>query len=141
MLTVTPDIIIDDRELEETFVHASGPGGQNVNKVATAVQLRFNLQNSHSLSDSVRDRLRHLAGKRLTVDGILIIDAHRFRTRERNRQDARERLIALIQRAIKPPKVRKPTYPSKAVKQRRLDNKRHRSMQKLSRSVKPQVDE
>ncbi len=141
MLTVTPDIIIDDRELEETFVHASGPGGQNVNKVATAVQLRFNLQNSHSLSDSVRDRLRHLAGKRLTVDGILIIDAHRFRTRERNRQDARERLIALIQKAIEPPKVRKPTYPSKTVKQRRLDNKRHKSMQKLLRSDKPQVDE
>ncbi len=141
MLVITPDIVIDERELEENFVHASGPGGQNVNKVATAVQLRFKIEESPSLSDPVRDRLRRLAGKRLTVDGVLIIDAHRYRTRERNRQDARDRLISLIQRATQPPKVRKPTYPSEAVKRKRLEAKRHRSKQKLLRSEKPQIDE
>ena len=141
MLTVTPDLVIDESELKETFVRASGPGGQNVNKVATAVQLRFDVQNSPSLPNPIRERLRRLAANRITAEGILIVDAHRFRTQEQNRQDARERLIALIRRAAEAPKLRRPTRPSQAARQRRLEGKRHRANQKRLRSLRSAADE
>jgi ribosome-associated protein len=134
MLTVTKDLVIDESELKESFVRASGPGGQNVNKVATAVQLRFDVQNSPSLPKPVRERLRRLASNRITAEGILILDARRFRTQEQNRQDARERLTALIRQAAQAPKPRRVTRPSQAAKQRRLEGKRRRAMQKRLRS-------
>ena len=141
MLTVTPALVIDESELEEAFVRASGPGGQNVNKVATAVQLRFDIQNSPSLPNPIRERLRRLAANRITADGILIIDAHRFRTQEQNRRDARERLIALIRRAAEAPKPRRPTRLSQAAQQRRLEGKRHRGVKKRLRRSKPEAEE
>src|SRR5690606_4401843 len=112
LLRITADIAIDEREIEEDFIQASGPGGQNVNKVATAVQLRFDVGASPSLPEDVRRRLVGLAGRRLTSDGILVIDARRFRIQERNRADARERLVALIVRAALPPLKRIPTRPT-----------------------------
>lgn len=141
MLIVTPDIVIDEGELKESFVRASGPGGQNVNKVATAVQLRFDVEHSPALPDSVRERLRRLAGAKMTTRGVLIIVARRFRTQERNRQDARERLVALIRRAAVPPKPRRATRPSTAARQKRLETKRHRSVQKRLRGGKPEADD
>jgi len=124
MIAVTRGISLDPRELVEDFLRASGPGGQNVNKVETAVQLRFDVAQSPSLPDSVRERLTQLAGRRITKDGVLIITAQRFRTRERNREDALERLLALIREAaIAPPPPRRATKPSKGAKQRRLDGK------------------
>ncbi len=141
MLTVTPALVIDESELEETFVRASGPGGQNVNKVATAVQLRFDIRNSPSLPNPIRERLRRLAANRITADGILIIDARRFRTQEQNRRDARERLIALIRRAAEAPKPRQPTRLSHAAQQRRLEGKRHRGVKKRLRRSKPEAEE
>ena len=137
-LEVTRSIRIDERELGEQFVRAPGPGGQNVNKVATAVQLRFDVAGSSSLTSAVRERLAKLAGRRLTADGVLVIDAHRYRTRERNREDARGRLVDLIRRAAQPPKPRKPTRPTRASQERRLAGKRERAGTKRSRrSVAP----
>ncbi len=133
-MRVTRSIVIDETELVERFIHASGPGGQNVNKVATAVELRFNVQHSRAFSDSVRERLVALAGKKLSGDGILVIAAQRFRSQARNRADARARLAALIEAAAQPPKVRRATRPSRAAKQRRLDDKRHVSGRKRERS-------
>jgi ribosome-associated protein len=133
MIVVTPRIAIDERELEETFVRASGPGGQNVNKLSTAVQLRFDVRRSPSLPDDVRARLERLAGSRLTGEGVLIIIAQRHRTQERNREDARERLIDLIRRAAVPPTPRRPTKPTLASKRRRLDSKARRSRVKTLR--------
>ena len=127
MIRITPSIEIDEREISEAFVRASGPGGQNVNKVATAVQLRFDVALSPSLSDDVRERLLRLAGKRITEKGVLLIEARRFRTQERNRQDARERLIGLIRKAAVKPKYRHKTKPTAASKRRRLDEKRSRA--------------
>lgn len=128
------DIVVDERivvagwELSEQFVQASGPGGQNVNKVATAVQLRFSARNSPSLPDPVKLKLLRLAGRRATKDGEIVIEANRFRTQERNRQDARERLRALIaEAAAPPPKPRKKTRPSKGAVERRLKAKKSRS--------------
>jgi ribosome-associated protein len=141
MIIVTPDIAIDEGELKESFVRASGPGGQNVNKVATAVQLRFDVGHSPSLPDSVRERVRRLAAGKMTTKGVLIIVARRFRTQERNRQDARERLAALIRRAAVPPKPRRATRPSTAARQKRLESKRHRSEQKRLRGGKPGADD
>jgi ribosome-associated protein len=127
MLQVTPSIAIDDSELEERFVRASGPGGQNVNKVATSVQLRFDVVRSPSLDDDVRQRLIALAGSRMTSEGVLVIEARRFRTQAGNREDARERLIAFIRQALVKPKRRRKTRPSVGSKERRLETKRRRS--------------
>jgi ribosome-associated protein len=123
-IPVTSTIAIEESELDESFIQATGPGGQNVNKVATAVQLRFDVARSPSLPAHVRDRLLQIAGRRATKDGVLIVTARRHRTQERNREDARERLIALIQEAsyVAPP--RRPTTPPRAEKRRRLDNKK-----------------
>jgi len=136
MIRVTPGIAIDEHEIEESFVRASGPGGQNVNKLATAVQLRFNVRGSPSLPDGVRERLEHLAGSRLTRDGYLVIIAQRHRMQGRNREDALERLIDLIRRAAVAPRVRRPTKPTKASRRRRVEAKKHRAGLKQMRRVK-----
>lgn len=138
MIQVTEHIAIDEREIKEEFVRASGPGGQNVNKVATAVKLRFDVGKSPSLPDDIKQRLVHLAGKRITEKGILVIDARRYRTQERNRQDAMERLVTLIERASKVPKHRKKTRPTATSKQRRLNEKHHRGEIKRMRKAVPE---
>ena len=133
-LHVTAQIVIGEEELEERFIKASGPGGQNVNKVATAVQLRFDAVRSPSLPDDVRARLMALAGRRLTREGVIVVIARRYRTQDRNRQDARERLADLIRRAASPPKPRRATRPTLASKRRRLEAKSVRSKLKRERS-------
>lgn len=133
MIRVTDTIEIDEDELEESFVRASGPGGQNVNKVSSAVQLRFDVRRSRALPDAMAIRLMKLAGRRLTADGVLVISAERFRDQERNRADARERLVALIREAAVPPKPRRPTRPTKASKERRLVGKAKRGVVKAMR--------
>jgi ribosome-associated protein len=140
MISVTPTIAIDEREIEEHFIRSSGPGGQNVNKLATAVQLRFDVRHSPSLPDGVRERLERLAGKRLTRDGVLIITAQRHRTQERNRQDALDRLLELIREAAIVPVRRRPTRPTMGSRQRRLEGKRRRSTIKGLRGTKPSDD-
>ena len=134
MLWITPTITIDDDELEESFVRASGPGGQNVNMVATAVQLRFYAANSPNLSERVKIKLAQLAGQRMTNDGVLVIKADRFRSQERNRQDARQRLVDLIRAAATTQRRRIATRPTKASKERRLKAKSQRSDVKKGRS-------
>jgi ribosome-associated protein len=138
MIRITPTIALDEREIEERFVRASGPGGQNVNKVSTAVQLRFDARNSPSLPGDVRERLLRLAGSQATEDGLIVISAQRFRTQERNRQDARDRLVALVARAERPPVARTATKPTRASRQKRLDDKHRRGDAKASRA-KPRI--
>lgn len=133
-LQVTAQIVIGENELEEHFIQASGPGGQNVNKVATAVQLRFDVAHSPSLPEDVRHRLLALCGRRLTQDGVLVLIARRHRPQERNRADARARLAELIREAAVPPKPRRPTRPTLASKRRRLEAKSARSNLKRNRS-------
>ncbi|WP_375455415.1 alternative ribosome rescue aminoacyl-tRNA hydrolase ArfB [uncultured Methylobacterium sp.] len=134
-LVCTPDIAIDEADLHESFVRASGPGGQNVNKLSTAVQLRFDVRRSSALPDAVAVRLMRLAGRRLTADGILVISAQRFRTQERNRADARARLAELVAEAAVPPVPRRATRPTLASKKRRLEAKTQRGAVKRLRGA------
>jgi ribosome-associated protein len=140
MIQVTNSIALHEDELQESFIRASGPGGQNVNKVESAVQLRFDVRHSPSLPDDVKERLERLAGRRLTNDGVLIITAQRFRTQERNREDALERLVALIRQATERQKPRRPTRPTLASKRRRLEAKGRRSEIKKGRNARPGDD-
>jgi len=140
MIRVTDSISIDESELSESFVRSSGPGGQNVNKLSTAVQLRFDVRHSPSLPNDVAVRLMRIAGKRMTKDGVLVIVAQQHRTQERNRADALERLIAMIQEAAVRPVPRRATKPPRASKQQRLDSKKRRSAIKQMRRGRPGMD-
>jgi len=137
VIAATDTIAINEEELHEEFVRSSGPGGQNVNKVATAVQLRFDVAHTSSLPEDVRSRLMTIAKNRITDEGILVIDARRYRTQQRNRRDAREKLIHLIQKAAEQPKSRRRTKPPPAVDEERLEKKRqHSTKKKLRRPVR-----
>jgi ribosome-associated protein len=140
MIRITDHISIDESELDESFIRSSGPGGQNVNKLSTAVQLRFDVRHSPSLPGDVRARLERLAGRRLTNDGVLIITAQSHRTQERNRADALDRLTELIQQAAVRPVPRRPTRPTKASRRRRLDSKKRRGGIKALRGGKAPMD-
>ncbi len=140
MIRINADISIDEDEVEERFIRASGPGGQNVNKLASAVQLRFDVRRSRSLPDDVRARLERLSGKRLSKDGVLVITAQRHRTQERNRRDALDRLISLIGRAAVPPVARRATRPTAGSRERRLESKKRRGSLKGLRQTKPPLD-
>jgi len=141
MIQVTPTIAIDEDEIQFEFVRASGPGGQKTNKAATAVQLRFDVRCSPSLPDDVRGRLMRLAGRRINKDGVLVLDARRFRTQERNRQDALNRLVALIRQAAPRPLPRRKTRPTLASNVRRLEAKRRRSQIKRLRRAVSRADD
>lgn len=140
MIEITPDITIHDDEIEFEFIRASGPGGQNINKVASAVQLRFDVINSTSLPLDVRDRLINTAGNRISSEGILIIEAKRYRSQERNRQDAIDRFIKMVKASTEKPKSRKPTKPSEESKRRRLEDKRRHAERKRLRKSIPDED-
>ena len=140
MIRINPRIAIDEGEIDESFIRASGPGGQNVNKLATAVQLRFDVRRSPSLPEDVRARLERLAGRRLTRDGVLVITAQRHRTQDRNRDDAVERLVTLIRTAAVAPTPRRPTRPTLGSKLRRLEGKKRRAGVKALRGDKPSDD-
>ena len=130
---INPNLAIDENEIQFEFVRASGPGGQNVNKAATAVQLRFDVAASPSLPEAVKARLARLAGSRITTDGVLILEGREYRTQEQNKDAVMERLINLIRKAAEKPRIRKPTRPSAAARARRLDEKKHRSQIKRNR--------
>ncbi|MBO0712185.1 MAG: aminoacyl-tRNA hydrolase [Acetobacteraceae bacterium] len=140
MIRINDRISLGEEEIEEHFVRASGPGGQNVNKLASAVQLRFDVRHSPSLPEEVRERLERLSGRRLTRDGVLVISAQRYRTQERNRQDARARLIELIAGASVAPTPRRPTRPTAGSRERRLATKKHRAGIKGLRQAKPGLE-
>jgi len=140
MIRINDKISIDESEIRESFVRSSGPGGQNVNKLSTAVQLRFDVRHSPSLPNDVAVRLTRLAGRRMTKDGVLVIMAQRHRTQERNRAEAEERLIALIRQAAVRPIPRRATKPTKASKQRRIESKKRRSGIKALRRAKPALE-
>lgn len=140
MIRVTAQINLGEHEISEDFVRASGPGGQNVNKLSTAVQLRFDVRHSPSLPNDVRARLERLAGSRLTRDGVLVITAQRHRTQARNRQDALDRLIELIRRAAIAPVKRRPTRPTAGSRERRIESKKRQGNVKRLRRVKPSFD-
>lgn len=140
MISITPTLSLDEGEIEERFVRSSGPGGQNVNKVATAVQLRLDIPAS-SLPDAIKARLIALAGSRVTDEGVLVIDAREHRTQTQNREAARERLAALIRRATHQPKRRRPTRPRKAAREARLRSKKRRGEIKATRGRKESIDE
>jgi ribosome-associated protein len=140
MIRITDTISIDEAELEESFIRSSGPGGQNVNKLSTAVQLRFDVRRSPSLPNDVAIRLMRLAGKRMTKDGVLVLIAQNHRTQERNRADARERLIELIRQASVVPIKRRPTKPTRASREQRLESKKRRSGIKSLRRQHPRFD-
>ncbi|MDP6772835.1 MAG: alternative ribosome rescue aminoacyl-tRNA hydrolase ArfB [Rhodospirillales bacterium] len=133
MIPVTPTIALDEAEIEERFIRAGGPGGQNVNKVSSAVQLRFDAARSKALPDDVRARLKRLAGRRMTRDGVIVIEARRYRTQDSNRRDALARLVRLVERAAEPPVPRKKTRLSAAQRRRRLEAKRRRAALKRAR--------
>jgi ribosome-associated protein len=133
VLLITPDMVVEESELEERFVRSSGPGGQNVNKVSTAVELRFDAARSPALTDEIRARLRTLAGSRMTEDGVLVIDARRHRTQAQNRDDARERLVALLRQSATRPRRRLKTKPTKASRERRITTKKRRADTKSRR--------
>ena len=134
MLYITQKIQIDENELSESFIRASGPGGQNVNKVATAVQLRFNSEKTMVLDEDVKKRLKRLAGRRMAVDGEIVIEAKRYREQEKNRADARERLAVLIRKALEKPRTRRQTQPTKASVVRRVEGKKKRGSVKKMRN-------
>ena len=140
MIRITSRIAIEDREVDESFVRASGPGGQNVNKLSTAVQLRFDVRGSPSLPGDVKARLERLAGTRLTRDGVLVIIAQQHRTQARNREDALDRLIDLIRRAAIAPTPRRPTKPTRASRERRIEGKKRRAGIKNLRRARPSLD-
>ena len=140
MIRITDRIAIDEREINERFIRASGPGGQNVNKVETAVQIRFDVRRSPNLPGDVRARLERFAGARVTRDGVLVITARRHRTQERNRQEAMDRLVELIRRAAVAPVERRATKPTAVSRQRRYEAKRHRAAIKRLRGGRPSVD-
>jgi ribosome-associated protein len=140
MIRINDSISIDEGELEESFVRSSGPGGQNVNKLATAVQLRFDVRRSPSLPNDVAARLARLAGRRMTKDGVLVIIAQNHRTQERNRAEARARLFALVRQAAVRPTPRRSTKPTKAARENRIEAKKHRSRIKSLRGSRPALD-
>lgn len=140
MIEVTPEIILNEDELVWEFVRSSGPGGQKVNKVSTAVQLRFDVNRSPSIPEGIKERILEIGGKRVTADGILIINARRYRSQAKNRQDALERLIELFLKAVEIPQPRKATKPSQASKTRRREEKKRQSVKKRLRK-KPELDE
>ncbi len=140
-MEITPGVQIPDDELHITFVQASGPGGQNVNKVATAAQLRFDMRASSALREEVKERLRRLAGRRMTGEGVLVIEAKRYRSQEKNRADALERLRNLVLKALESPKERRPTKPTRSANRRRIESKKHRGEIKKSRTARTGSEE